>query len=211
MSGLKVSIGVGVALAVLAAPAFAANVTGKSLTAKERFQVRLRGIQVHPHEDSWVNIGGEIDADNQVVPEVDLTYFLTDNWAAELIAATSKHKLTHSGGADLGSAWALPPTLTLQYHFQPHQAFSPYLGAGLNYTVFYNEDTASGFTDLNVGNGVGWALQAGADYWVNDHWGMNVDVKKIFVNVDASLNNGAIHGDLDVDPWVIGAGVSYRF
>jgi outer membrane protein len=201
----------GLSALAFTATAHAADVTGKSWDARERFQIRGRAIGVIPQESSWVNIGGDIKAGNDFVPEVDFTYFFTDNIAAELIAATSKHKFTHSGGSNLGTAWALPPTLTLQYHFMPHQAFSPYLGAGLNYTVFYNEKAAAGFTDFDVGNGVGWALQAGADYWINQNWGVNVDVKKIFVNVDASLNNGTINGDVDVDPWVVGAGVSYRF
>ncbi len=192
-------------------PAVAAEVAGKPWDAKERFQVRARAIQVRPQESSSVNIGGKLNADNDIVPEVDLTYYFTDAISAELIAGTSKHRLGHSSGADLGTAWALPPTLTVQYHFGTKSAFQPYLGAGINYTVFYNEKTAPGFSDLDVDNGFGYVLQAGADYWVNEHWGMNVDVKKIFVDVDASLNNGAIHGNMDVDPWVIGAGVSYRF
>lgn len=178
--------------------------------AKERFQVRLRAIDVVPEESSSVNIGGKIHADNAVVPEVDLTYFFTQNIAAELIAATSKHDLKYNT-TDLGHAWVLPPTVTLQYHFTPDNALSPYIGAGLNYSVFYGEDAATGFSNLKVDNGVGVALQAGADYWVNKNWGFNVDVKKLWLNVDAQVNNGAVTADIDMDPWIIGAGVSYRF
>ncbi|MBP7905891.1 MAG: OmpW family protein, partial [Alphaproteobacteria bacterium] len=79
------------------------------------------------------------------------------------------------------------------------------------YSVFYGEDAGSGFTDLNVDNGFGYGLQAGADFWVNEHWGVNLDVKKLWLDVDASLNNGAIQADVDMDPWIVGAGVSYRF
>lgn len=191
-------------------PASAADVSGKDWQAKERFQMRLRGIQVRPVEDSWVSIGGKLSADNDVVPEVDLSYFLTNNWALELIAATSQHHLGHSNNLDLGHAWALPPTLTLQYHFMPSDAFSPYIGAGVNYTLFYGEKSKD-VADLDVGNGFGWALQAGADYWLDQHWGLNMDIKKIFVDVNATLSNGTIRSNLDVDPWVVGAGISYRF
>lgn len=184
---------------------------GESLLDKKRFQVRLRAIDVIPDESSSVNIGGHVYADYAVVPEVDLTYFITPNIAAELIAATSKHDVEYTGNTPLGDAWILPPTITLQYHFTPDNAFSPYIGAGLNYSVFYAEDTAAGFTDLDVGNGVGVALQAGTDYWVNKNWGFNLDVKKLWLNVDASLNNGAIQADIDMDPWIVGAGVAYRF
>lgn len=179
--------------------------------SKERFQIRVRAIDVIPDVDSSVNIGGSVDADYAVTPEIDFTYFFTPHIAAELIAATSKHDLDYTGNVDLGEAWVLPPTVMLQYHFTPDNAFSPYIGAGLNYSVFYGEDAGSGFTDLNVDNGVGYGLQAGADYWLNDHWGVNFDVKKLWLNVDASLNNGGITADIDMDPWIVGAGVSYRF
>lgn len=183
----------------------------QSLWDKENWQIRVRAIDVLPDVDSSVNIGGEVDADNTVVPELDISYFFTDHIAAELILATSKHDLDYTGGVELGDAMILPPTLTLQYHFTPDQSFSPYVGAGINYSIFYNEDTAAGFTDLDVDGGFGWALQAGFDYWLDEHWGLNADVKKIFLNVDATLNNGAVRADVDLDPWVVGAGVSYRF
>lgn len=182
-----------------------------NIWAKENWQIRVRAIDVIPDVDSSVNIGGEVDADGAVVPELDISYFFTNHIAAELILATSKHDMDYTGNVDLGDAMILPPTLTLQYHFTPDQAFSPYVGAGVNYSMFYNEDAAAGFTDLNVDNGFGLALQAGFDYWLDEHWGLNADVKKIFLNVDATLNNGAIRADVDLDPWVVGAGVSYRF
>ncbi len=198
------------ALSIVTMPAMAKDL-GDGPFAKERFQVRVRIIDVAPDESSSVNIGGKADVDFAVVPELDLTYFFTPHIAAELIAATSKHDLTYTGNVNLGDAWILPPTLTLQYHFAPDSKFSPYLGAGLNYSLFYGEDTASGFTNLKVDGGVGYALQAGADYWIDEHWGLNLDVKKLWLNVDASLNNGAIKADVDLDPWIFGAGVSYRF
>lgn len=176
-----------------------------------RFQVRLRAIDVVPDEKSSVNIGGKVDVGNDIVPEVDLTYFFTDNIAVEAIAATSKHKLKYNGATPLGDAWALPPTVTLQYHFTPKEKFSPYVGAGINYTMMYNEKAAPGFNHLKIDNGFGPALQAGFDYWIDNHWGINMDVKKIWTNVDAKLNDGAIRADVDLDPWVIGTGVSYKF
>ncbi len=196
-------------LIAMAQPATAQD--QNSIWAKENWQIRVRAIDVIPDVDSSVNIGGEVDADNAVVPELDISYFFTDHIAAELILATSKHDMDYTGNIDLGDAMILPPTLTLQYHFTPDQAFSPYVGAGINYSMFYNEDAAAGFTDLEVDNGVGLALQAGFDYWLDEHWGLNADVKKIFLNVDATLNNGTIRADVDLDPWVVGAGVSYRF
>ena len=132
----------------------------------------------------------------------------------ELIAATSKHKLTYNTTTPVGSALIVPPTLTLTYHpMRGESNFSPYVGAGINYSFFFKDKEAAGFTGQSMSGGVGYALQAGADYWLNDHWGLNVDVKKVFLNVDAKTNLGAtaVRADVDLNPWVIGAGVSYRF
>jgi outer membrane protein len=184
---------------------------GDSALSKERFQIRVRGIGVIPDDDSTVNIGGNTDISDEYVPEIDFTYFFTENISAELIAATALHEIDYTGGINLGEAWILPPTLTLQYHFFSEGQFDPYIGAGVNYSYFYGEDSGTGFTDLEVDGGFGWALQAGADIWLNDNWGINFDVKKIYLEIDGKLNNGAIRADIDLDPWVIGAGISYRF
>jgi len=178
--------------------------------AKERFQIRGRVLGVVPDESSSVNIGGDVDVSDSLTAELDFSYFFTDHIAAELIAGTARHELDY-GSSNLGDVWILPPTVTVQYHFTPDQKFSPYVGAGLNYSIFYGESAGTGFSDLNVDNGVGYALQAGADYWLTPNWGLNFDVKKLWLNVDASLNNGAVTADVDLDPWLIGAGVSYRF
>ncbi|MGH1402613.1 MAG: OmpW/AlkL family protein [Alphaproteobacteria bacterium] len=202
----------GVACMTFAAMPAQAKDLGEGIWAKERFQVRLRGIGVFANGDGIVDgtsLGTSVD--NSYVPEVDLTYFFTENIAAELIAATAKHSVS-AGGSKLGDTWILPPTLTLQYHFTPDNKFSPYVGAGINYSLFYGESDADGFSDLDVGNGVGFALQAGFDYWINDNWGLNLDAKYIDLDIDVGVANGTLNAyDVDIDPWIIGAGVSYRF
>ena len=113
------------------------------------FLIRLRGIGVIPDESSDLSVGGsgisgEATVDDTYVPELDLGYFLTDNLALELVLATTRHDVgaenTPLGNADLGEVQLLPPTLTLQYHFLPQDRFSPYLGAGINYTIFFDEE-----------------------------------------------------------------------
>ena len=189
---------------------------GDSMWSKERFQIRARALGVLPNSGGHTTINGSPDADNAYVPEVDFTYFFTEHIAAELIVATSPHdlKLKNSdlGDVDLGDTMILPPTLTLQYHFTPDNKFSPYIGAGINYTLPYAEDAAGGtVTKLKADGSFGYALQAGADYWFDEHWGVNLDIKKVWVDVDASINNGAITGNVVLDPVIIGAGISYRF
>ncbi|MCB9965819.1 MAG: OmpW family protein [Rhodospirillales bacterium] len=206
---LTLALVAGVSLSAMSVPAFAQD--GAGPFAKERWQFRLRTIGVLPDSGGHTSIGGKPHADNAVVPEFDITYFFTDHVAAELILATSKHDLKLKGpNLDLGESWILPPTLTVQYHFTPKQAFSPYVGAGLNYTLPYAEDDGADTTSLKADGSFGTALQVGFDYWMNDNWGLNMDVKKVWVDVDARVN-GTITGNVELNPWIVGAGVSYRF
>ena len=187
---------------------------GSDWLSKDRFQLRVRTIGVFADGDGTESVTGlKTDVGDAVTPEVDITYFFTDNVAAELIAATAEHEVT-AGTNDLGETMILPPTLTLQYHFTPDKAFSPYVGAGVNYSLFYGEEDGAGFDNLDVDGGFGYALQAGFDYWLNENWGINVDAKYIDleVDVDVDLAGTALSADdVDLNPWILGAGVSYRF
>ena len=183
--------------------------------ADGKWMVRLRAIDIAPDESSTISpIGGKADFSNEVVPELDFTYFFNKNIAAELILATSKHTAkahgTAVGTVDVGEAWVLPPTLTLQYHFTNFDGFKPYVGAGINYTMYYNEDGGSQ-PKLEIEDAFGLALQVGFDVPIEGNWGWNFDVKKIYLDADSKWNNGAIVGNIALDPWIIGTGVSYRF
>lgn len=183
------------------------------------FMIRARGIAVIPDESSDVSlIGGDVEIDNAVMPELDISYFFTENIALELILATTKHDAEVEGSAagdvDVGDFWILPPTLLAQFHLPLDGGLKPYVGAGINYTLTYGEDAAGGVvTDFDLDNGFGWALQAGVDFMLDEHWLINADVKKIWLNLDADVTSvaGKIDADIDVDPWVIGFGVGYRF
>ena len=107
--------------------------------------------------------------------------------------------------------WLLPPTLTAQYHFDTETAFKPYVGAGINYTMFYNEKAGSSINDIKYDNSIGGALQVGFDYAIDDHWMLNADVKKVWINSDVSINGGAVRADVDIDPVIVGFGVGYKF
>jgi outer membrane protein len=174
--------------------------------------VRARALWVAPQESSSVSpIGGKVSVGNDLVPELDFSYFVTDNIAVEAIAGTTRHKVNHpQSGTDLGKVSLLPPTVTVQYHFMPKERLSPYVGAGLNYTFFYDVDSGAA-TSIKYDNHIGYALQAGVDYALGGNWSLNLDVKKIFLKTTASVNGGAIKADVDLDPWLVGVGVGYRF
>jgi outer membrane protein len=202
------------AVAALAVLAVAQPAMAQETASQGKWMVRARALGVIPQESSSLNIGGKAAVDNSIVPELDITYFFTPNLAAELIAATAKHKVTARntsvGTVDAGSAWLLPPTLTLQYHFTQFEGIKPYVGAGLNYTHFYSEDSGA-LNSVKYSDSFGGALQVGVDVPVRDNWYVNLDVKKVFINTTAKFNGGAVRADVDLDPWLVGAGVGYRF
>jgi len=206
---------------VLAASASAQTAADDAPVGKAAgtFMLRGRGIAVVPEDlSSSTSVGGRVTTTAQGSPEVDLSYFFTDHIALELIAATTEHSLratnTAIGGLDVGSTWVLPPTITAQYHFMPHERFSPYVGVGLNATFFYSS-APSGPTvkSFSLDNNVGAALQAGFDYNVSGHWFANLDVKQIFLNTTAHLNTvlGPVTAKTSLDPLVVGVGIGYRF
>lgn len=180
--------------------------------------VRVRVIGVIPEDwsSSVSLIGGHVSVSASVAPEVDLSYFFTDHIAAELIAASTNHHIQATGTAlgtvDVGNTWVLPPTLTLQYHFMPHQQFSPYVGAGLNATFFYASDPARPTVQkLSLSNNIGGAFQIGFDYNFTGHWFFNMDFKQLILHTTATLNKGAITANTWLSPAVVGAGIGYRF
>lgn len=185
------------------------------------FLIRVRGLSAIPNENADLSVGGAfipgaVDLGDAFVPEIDFSYFISDNIALELIAAVTTHSVeaegTPLGDVDLGEVGLVPPTLTLQYHFRPEERLSPYVGAGLNYTFFFVDDEGDA-TEIEYDNRFGFALQAGVDYAISEHWSLNADVKRIFVDTDAEIRAGGtnIEADVDVDPWIIGIGVGYRF
>lgn len=172
--------------------------------------LRARAVGVVPQESSDMNIAAKVKVDNSIVPELDLTYFFTPNIAAEVIAAVTPHDIKTNTGVDAGDVWLLPPTLTLQYHFTQLQQVKPYLGAGINYTHFFNEDGGA-LNAVEYDDSFGAVLQAGMNIPVQDNWHVNLDVKKVFINTTAKFSPSGIRADVDIDPWLIGVGVGYKF
>lgn len=205
-------------LALLATTVISSPAMADPMPKAGDFIIRGRMIGVIPDEDANIRgavTGSQIDIADSVVPEVDFSYFLTDNIALELIAAVTPHEVNTKGSSagplDLGDVWLLPPTLTLQYHFTDYGNFKPYVGAGVNYTIFFDENEGASVTDVSYDNSFGPALQVGADYMLDDNWMFNVDVKKIWITPKVRFNGGAIVANVDINPWVVGMGLGYKF
>lgn len=174
--------------------------------ANAQLMVRGRLLNILPQESSSpLNLG----VSNEVTPELDLSWFFTPNIAVELILATQRHTVTNAG-ANVGTVKHLPPTLLLQYHFMPTQAFKPYVGLGLNYTRFYDIDLGGGTLTVDK-TSTGAAIQAGFDYRLSGNWYLNVDVKKVWIDTDVKTAAGAFVSSLKIDPVIMGVGIGYRF
>ncbi len=223
------------------ATSFAAQATG---TEAGDWIVRVRGINVSPNDNSTQvdvpALGGSVaessvGVGSSTVPELDITYMLSPNWGIELILGTSQHDVspqgsaligalnglppTGTGGRDVIDAWALPPTLTFQYHFIPESNFRPYVGVGLNYTIFYGEDVTGPLavdgSTVKMRPSLGWAAQVGADFDLgNSGWFANIDVKYIDMDTRAEFRNtavGDVNVDVEINPVVYGIGIGRRF
>lgn len=210
-----------VAAISLLALSSAVAVQAQDFTPKEKgtFIVNARVTNVGPEESgdvktaAGVDSGLDVKVNDDTIPSLGFTYFFTDHIAVEAILGTSKHEVRAVGGttdAQVHSTWVLPPVVTAQYHFSPKARVSPYVGAGLNAMVFYNDKNFNGY-EVELDNGIGYALQAGVDIAVRGNWQVNIDAKKVFFEADAKINGGDLKSKVTLDPWVVSVGAGYRF
>lgn len=196
---------------IIAAVALAAASLG-STSAMAQFQegsilVRARAVNLQSSNSDSTGLGLSIN--DKTIPEVDFSYFLSKNLAAELILTVpQEHDLSSKAlGGKIGTVTHLPPTLLLQYHFDA-DGFKPYVGAGVNYTRFTSVDLPTG-VDVKR-DSFGGALQVGVDIPLSGNMYLNVDVKKVYLGTDVSVA-GANKGSFKVDPLLVGVGIGWRF
>ncbi|WP_440877414.1 OmpW/AlkL family protein [Thalassotalea sp. PLHSN55] len=217
--------------------------------AHQAGDILVRGGLTNVAPDSGsagVNLDGNalplsLSVDDNSQLGLNFVYFYDNNWAIEVLAATPfTHDVTLNdptgateaiygidlNGAKFAEVTHLPPTVSALYYFDSNSAFKPYVGAGLNYTIFFDEKftttpTAAGFSNLELDGSFGWSLQVGADYVINDKWHVNASVRYIDIDTDASfdvtdaLGVGGLAGQgsasIDVDPMVYSLMIGYKF
>lgn len=154
-----------------------------------------------------------VDVDDGISLGCNFTYRFTEALALEVLASTPfGHDIELKDGTEVGDTKHLPPTVSLQYHWLTDGPFRPYAGAEINWTLFFDEDTSGPLSgsDLSLDDSLGLALQVGADLDLNDDWFVNVSVRYIDIDTDAALDGVALT-EVEIDPWVLGAEVGYRF
>lgn len=199
---------------VMAAPAAAGSESGN-------FLVRVQGTVVDPDSSATVYNAGVVqptfdaEVSTEVLPTLTLTYFLNKNLALELFCCFAQFDAEGRGGIDgldLGDFWVFPPALTLQYHFDQFGGFKPYVGAGVQYIHFFSEGRSGlGGEKIELDDAFGFTLQAGVDISLGDGWYLNADVKKTWIDTDASWGASGITADVEIDPWIYSVGLGYRF
>lgn len=186
--------------------------TTASAQAAGDWWVRARAVNLDSANKDTTGL--DLNVNNKVIPEVDISYFFTPNVAAELILTIPQKHTIYAGNAKIGTLKHLPPTLTAQYHFTPGAAIRPYVGAGINLTLFSAvEFEPAVVTALNPSikkSSVGLALQAGVDFELSKTMTLNVDVKKVQIGTDVK-SNGTKVGEFKVDPLLLGVGVGFKF
>lgn len=206
------------AFALVVAPAAQAEtlMTPVAQVRDSGLMVRVRGVYIAPSDGSdaipGLNVPGDaIEAEGKLIPEVDFTYLFNEYLAAELILTYPQEHDVELMGTKIGSFSHLPPTLTVQGRL-PFGRFTPYVGAGINLTWITDTDLAvPGVGELELEDvSFGFAAQGGLDVALYDRWYANVDVKWVTIRSDVKAGGTKV-SEVQVDPWLVGAGVGYRF
>lgn len=181
----------------------------------EKGDVLLRGRLVAVVPDvsgTLIPVGGDPYISSSVLPELDLSYFLTDNISVEGILGIIPHKAkavgTSIGDRDAGRIFAVAPTVMLQYHYEVKPGIIPYLGMGMAYVKYFEDDTVD---QVQYEDDIAALVQAGVDIVINDKWSANIDVKRAWAGTKAKVNGGEVTGDINIDPTIYGVGLGYKF
>ena len=215
------------AIAIITVSASAAALPATAQSAGDVL-LRFGPATVMPNDDSGEveplsGTGVEVDDGNSLAFTV--TYMYTDNVGFSLLGALPfEHDIKGDKGAidgvDVATIEHLPPTFVAEYYFKPDSDVRPYVGAGINYTIFDNEDADSelegivGDTDIDLDDSVGLAVVAGVDVDINENWFFNASLWYIDIETDADLETagaGDLEVNVDIDPWVVMLGVGTTF
>lgn len=172
-------------------------------------------------------LGVQTEANDNYVPTVAIEYFVNANVSVETICCTTAHTVSATAPAALAGAHLvddihiIPATFTLKYHLGPADGVRPYVGAGPSYFIFLKDKAGAGATsaltatNAKLDDTLGFALQAGIDVPLNAGMALTLDAKRYFMRPEAHFFNAAgtevLNTKHKLDPWVVSAGVGFRF
>jgi len=208
MKNLKLILGLGVATLGLTA--------GTALAGDWSVRVGATYLQTVDKSDAFSALGINFASDavsvsDRTIPEIDVGYAFNEQWSAELVLTLpQEHRVNLAGVGNLGSFKHLPPTLLIQYRPLAGK-FQPYVAAGVNFTLIWDDELSVAGVPLNLENSsVGLAGQIGFDYAINERWSFNANVKKAAIRSDV-LAGGTALTEARLDPWLYAVGLVRRF
>ena len=189
--------------------AVCALVSGAAIADQGPWMVRARAVNLDMANKDSTGLG--LSVNNKTIPEIDVSYFINKNVAVELVLTVPQKQTVSSSAlaADIGTFKHLPPTVTLQYHFDNFTGFTPYVGAGVNYTKITQTHLLNGDATLDS-HSWGSAFQAGVDFPIDKNLSFNIDVKKVNLKTDVYVS-GVNSGTLKLNPLLVGVGIGYRY
>lgn len=189
-----------------------ASFSAQAIQAGDMF-ARFTATTVNPTNNqeafSVVPAVAKVDSDTQL--GATFVYMIDNSIGFEVLAATPfSHEIT-AGGTKIGETKHLPPTVSIQYYFNATSKLRPYVGAGLNYTTFFNDKTIPSLGgDLELDDSFGLAAQVGIDYDIDEKWFVSADVR--YINIETTATNSAAGtADVEINPTVFSFGVGYKF
>ncbi|HPF72106.1 MAG: OmpW family outer membrane protein [Lysobacteraceae bacterium] len=199
---------------LLAAAVLGAFAVGAQAQEAGDWVVKFGIHTVNPDGNNGEVAGGAfaVDVGNDTKPSLQAEYFFSPNLGVEVLAAVPfKHDIMLNG-AKAATTKQLPPTVSVQWHFNPEGKVNPFVGAGINYTTFFsvNETGPLTGTQLNLDSSWGLAFHAGLDFKINDNWLFTVDGRWIDIDTDVKLDGAGI-GTVNIDPVAYGVSIGYRF
>lgn len=220
---------------ILASACAVIALAGSPAAAQDRagdVQLKLVGTAVVPDGAiEQVNVdavglpaGTDTESNDNFVPTIAVEYFVSNNFSIETIAGTTQHDVDAVSGLPAGAelvsdALLLPATVTAKGHIDVG-AVKPYVGAGVAYFIWLDAEPGEatiplGVTNTELSDEFGFVLQAGVDIPVGKGgFGVTLDAKRYFIDTTAQWYAGdtlAIETEHNLDPWVLSAGLSYRF
>lgn len=193
-------------LGALAAPTVHAE-------SNDSWVVRIGGAVVAPKSNNGTIAGARADVSSSTRPTIDLEYMFTPNWGVDVLGASPfLHDISLAGLGTVARTKQLPPTFGINYHFMPNAAWSPFLGAGVNYTNFFSTHATGALygNSVSIANSWGPAVRAGFDLKISEKWLATVDVRWAYIESDVKVDNTKV-GTAKIDPVVFGASIGYRF